>query len=61
MQLQIWDTAGQERFRRSLVKQYYRDAVAVVFVYDVTQMSSFEKLPDFITECDIHISSPIIR
>jgi GTPase SAR1 family protein len=41
-QLQLWDTAGQERFRQSMVHHYYRNAHAVVLVYDVTKMSSFE-------------------
>ena len=33
---QLWDTAGQERFRKSMVSHYYRNAAAVIFVYDVT-------------------------
>ena len=37
LRLQIWDTAGQERFRKSMVTHYYRNAAAVVFVYDVTR------------------------
>ena len=36
IRLQIWDTAGQERFRKSMVSHYYRNAAAVIFVYDVT-------------------------
>jgi GTPase SAR1 family protein len=41
-QLQLWDTAGQERFRKSMVHHYYRNVHAVVLVYDVTKMSSFQ-------------------
>lgn len=51
-QLQLWDTAGQERFRKSLVQHYYRNVNAVVFVYDVTNQSSFDELPLWIAECD---------
>ena len=40
----MWDTAGQERFRRSMVHHYYRNVNAVVFVYDVTNNTSFEVL-----------------
>jgi small GTP-binding protein len=39
--LDIWDTAGQERFR-SLTSMYYRLAQAVIIVYDVTNIESFE-------------------
>ena len=54
-QLQIWDTAGQERFRSSLLNQFYRSADAVVFVYDVTKISTFEDLPTWMDECERHI------
>ncbi|KAK4323013.1 hypothetical protein Pmani_006250 [Petrolisthes manimaculis] len=53
--LQLWDTAGQERFRRSMVQHYYRNVDAVVFVYDVTRMQSFESLPLWIDECYRHM------
>lgn len=52
--LQLWDTAGQERFRRSMVQHYYRNVNAVVFVYDVTRMSTFQSLPSWIEECNQH-------
>ena len=54
LQLQLWDTAGQERFRKSMVQHYYRNVHAVVFVYDMTKMSSFENMPAWIEECDRH-------
>ena len=50
VQLQLWDTAGQERFRKSMVPHYYRNAHAVVFVYDVTKPESFASLPAWISE-----------
>jgi Ras-related protein Rab-8A len=40
LKLQIWDTAGQERFQ-SITKQYYRNAAAIIMVYDVTNEKSF--------------------
>ena len=36
IKLQLWDTAGQERFR-SVTKSYYKGAIGVFIVYDVTK------------------------
>jgi len=54
VQLQIWDTAGQERFRRSMVQHYYRNVHAIVYVYDITRIATFENLPQWLTECEEH-------
>ncbi|KAE8579018.1 hypothetical protein XENTR_v10023873 [Xenopus tropicalis] len=43
VKLQIWDTAGQERFR-SVTHAYYRDAHALLLLYDVTNKSSFDNI-----------------
>lgn len=59
-QLQIWDTAGQERFRRSMVEHYYRSVHAVIFVYDVTSLPSFESIPEWIHECSRHSVGPMV-
>lgn len=59
-QLQIWDTAGQERFRRSMVEHYYRSVHAVIFVYDVTSLASFESVPEWIDECSRHSVGPMV-
>ncbi|KAK4302358.1 hypothetical protein Pmani_025543 [Petrolisthes manimaculis] len=45
---QLWDTAGQERFR-SITRQYYRNADAVVVMYDVSSESSFLSVLDWIS------------
>ncbi|RNA20491.1 Ras-related Rab-33 [Brachionus plicatilis] len=50
IKLQIWDTAGQERFRKSMISHYYRNVHAVLFVYDVTNIHSFENLTHWIDE-----------
>ena len=46
---QIWDTAGQEKFM-AITKGYYRNAMGVVLVYDVTSKESFNHLHTWINE-----------
>jgi small GTP-binding protein len=43
------DTGGQERFR-TLTSSFYRHAHAVIFVYDITNRSSFEEIFGYIEE-----------
>jgi len=43
VKLQIWDIAGQERFRTA-VASYYRGALGVLLVYDVTSRQSFQNI-----------------
>ncbi|XP_054989527.1 ras-related protein Rab-37 isoform X5 [Sorex araneus] len=49
VKLQIWDTAGQERFR-SVTHAYYRDAQALLLLYDITNRSSFDNIRAWLTE-----------
>jgi len=49
IRLQIWDTAGQERFR-SVTHAYYRDAHALLLLYDVTNKTSFDNIRAWLGE-----------
>ncbi|XP_044152070.1 ras-related protein Rab-37 isoform X2 [Bufo gargarizans] len=49
VKLQIWDTAGQERFR-SVTHAYYRDAQALLLLYDITSKTSFDNVRAWLTE-----------
>ena len=42
----IWDTAGQEKYR-ALTKFFYKDAVVVILVYDITRVDSFENMKNY--------------
>ncbi|KAK3729803.1 hypothetical protein QZH41_013333 [Actinostola sp. cb2023] len=43
IKLQIWDTAGQERFH-TITTSYYRGAMGIMLVYDITQEKTFENI-----------------
>ncbi len=47
--LKIWDTAGQEKFR-CIAPMYYKDADAVILVYNVTDAKSFSELQFWLDE-----------
>jgi len=49
--LQVWDTAGQERFR-TVTANFYRDAVGVLVVYDVTDNETYLELRQWLQEID---------
>lgn len=46
VKLMIWDTAGQERFR-TITTAYFRGAMGLLLVYDVTDLISFNAIKDW--------------
>ncbi|CDP15292.1 unnamed protein product [Coffea canephora] len=58
IKLQIWDTAGQERFR-TITTAYYRGAMGILLVYDVTDESSFNNIRNWIRNIEQHASDSV--
>eukprot|EP00300_Choanocystis_sp_HF-7_P030543 c39402_g1_i1.p1 GENE.c39402_g1_i1~~c39402_g1_i1.p1 ORF type:complete len:215 (+),score=60.47 c39402_g1_i1:32-646(+) len=60
IKLQIWDTAGQERFR-TITSAYYRGAMGILLVYDVTDEQSFKNTRNWVRNIDEHASENVNR
>ncbi|CAD6583184.1 MAG: GTP-binding protein [Tremellales sp. Tagirdzhanova-0007] len=58
IKLQIWDTAGQERFR-TITTAYYRGAMGILLVYDVTDEKSFNNIRTWHSNIEQHASSGV--
>ncbi|XP_077423244.1 ras-related protein Rab-8B [Vanacampus margaritifer] len=58
VKLQIWDTAGQERFR-TITTAYYRGAMGIMLVYDITNEKSFENIKNWIRNIEEHATSDV--
>ncbi|XP_069510971.1 ras-related protein Rab-37 isoform X5 [Ambystoma mexicanum] len=59
VKLQIWDTAGQERFR-SVTHAYYRDAEALLLLYDITNRTSFDNIRAWLTEISEYAQKDVV-
>ena len=54
LKLQIWDSAGQEKFR-SLIPNYIRGSSLIFLIFDITNKTSYDNIPEwikFITDID---------
>ncbi|XP_038640262.1 ras-related protein Rab-8-like isoform X2 [Scyliorhinus canicula] len=60
IKLQIWDTAGHERFR-TITSAYYRGAMGIMLVYDITQAKSFDNVKNWIRDIEEHASTDVER
>ena len=60
VRLQVWDTAGQERFHAISVS-YYRTAVGIMLVYDITRRRSFENIAKWLRNIDEHAKEDVIK
>jgi len=54
----VWDTAGQERFR-TITMAYYRNAMGVLLVYDVTDRETFDNVRHWLKNIENNASEDI--
>ncbi|XP_037516887.1 uncharacterized protein LOC119393796 [Rhipicephalus sanguineus] len=59
VRIQLWDTAGQERFR-AMAPLYYRKANAAIVAYDITSISSFEAMKQWVLELRRNVEEAIV-
>uniref|UniRef100_A0A8C0W3K9 small monomeric GTPase n=1 Tax=Castor canadensis TaxID=51338 RepID=A0A8C0W3K9_CASCN len=55
-----WDTAGQERFH-TITTSYYRGAMGIMLVYDITNGKSFENISKWLRNIDEHANEDVER
>ena len=55
---QIWDTAGQERYR-AITNTYYRQAIGVLLVYDISRRDTFESIGKWLQEVRDHADEKV--
>ena len=60
VKLYVFDTAGQERMR-SITKSYYRQAMGVILVYDVTSQTSFDDVEQWIRKIDENAKEDLLK
>ncbi|KAK1805648.1 hypothetical protein P4O66_019924 [Electrophorus voltai] len=60
IKLQIWDTAGQERFH-TITTSYYRGAMGIMLVYDISNAKSFENISKWLRNIDEHANEDVER
>lgn len=57
VELEVWDTAGNPQYR-PILPIFFADADVVFVVFDVTDQSSFEAVPGFVTDSKNWVGAP---
>ena len=57
--LQIWDTAGQDKYR-TIAKNYYKGSHGILLLYDITKITSFENIREWIRDIKEEVSEKAI-
>ncbi|EDO45912.1 predicted protein [Nematostella vectensis] len=60
VKLQCWDTAGQEKFR-GITQSYYRNADAVILVFDITNRGTFASIPQWLMNVQKYTNKNILK
>jgi small GTP-binding protein len=60
VRLQVWDTAGQERFR-TIAPAYYRRALGVMIVFDLTNRKSFDSVEQWLDSLRDHGDPDVVK
>ena len=56
--VQLWDTSGQEQFM-SITRNYFKNSVCALIVYDITSRESFEHIAAWIEEIRTYCAQSI--
>ena len=59
IKVQLWDTAGQDKYR-TLAKNYYKGSHGILLLYDITKMTSFENIREWIRDIKEEVSEKAI-
>ena len=49
IKVQLWDTAGQDKYR-TIAKNYYKGSHGILLLYDITKISSFDNIREWIRD-----------
>ncbi len=60
IRMDIWDTAGQERFK-NIAKNYFKNAHAIIFVFDVNKKSTSEKLKFWLDNANENVAKDTVK
>ena len=60
VKIQLWDTCGQERFH-SLTTAFFRGAMGIFFVYDMTQRTTFDSIKNWIENATNHCQDYCVK
>ena len=55
IKVQLWDTAGQDKYR-TIAKNYYKGSHGILLLYDITKISSFENIREWIQDIRLEVS-----